>query len=98
MDEFQAAGCASGVRKAVALQYPAGADAPFIAVSAKGALADRVEALAKELGIPVKKDEILANVLSVCDAGSYVPVQTYEALAKIFIFIQKVENDGNTGF
>lgn len=76
---------------AVALQYPADAEVPFIAVNTKGLLADAVLRIAEENNVPVRKDVVLANVLSMHDVGSCVPPETYEALAKIFAFIQKYE-------
>lgn len=79
------------VKKAVALQYPEWADAPFISVNAKGFLAESVIKLAKENNIPLKEDPILTGILSTQEIGSFVPVETYEVLAKIFAFIKRNE-------
>ncbi len=78
-------------RKAIALQYPEGADAPFIALNVRGAIAEKVVRIAQEKGIPIERDAVLANALSLCEVGSYVPEETYEVLAKIFAFIQRQE-------
>lgn len=83
------------VSTAVALSYPPGADAPFIAAKARGRLAESVVRIAQENNIPVSRDRVLADVLSVCDVGSCVPPETYEALAKIFAFIQRHERRGS---
>ncbi len=78
-------------RKAIALQYPEGAEAPFIALNVQGAVAEKVIRIAQEKGIPIERDAVLANTLSLCEVGSYIPEETYEVLAKIFAFIQRQE-------
>lgn len=79
------------IKTAFALAYPAGAEAPFIVAKTKGLLAEKLIELAKEKDIPVNQDEALAGVLSMYDVGACVPPETYEALAKIFAFIQRHE-------
>ncbi len=78
-------------RKAIALQYPEGAEAPFIALNVRGAIAEKVIRIAQEKGIPIERDAVLANTLSLCEVGSYIPEETYEVLARIFAFIQRQE-------
>ena len=36
---------------------------------------------------------MLAQTLSLCQVGSYIPEETYEVLAKIFAFIKKREDE-----
>ncbi len=79
------------IKKAVVLNYPYGTEAPFIALNAKGFLAETVIKIAQENNVPIKKDKILAGILSLHDVGTCVPEETYEALAKIFAFLQKNE-------
>lgn len=79
------------VKKAVALQYPPEADAPFIAFSAKGLLAEELVKTAESCRIPIYQDDNLVNILSVCEIGIYIPAETYEALAIIFACILKNE-------
>ena len=76
---------------AVALSYPKGADAPFITAKEHGFLARRMLALAEENDIPVVEDEVLANVLSLKDIGTCIPVQTWEAVSRIFALIIDME-------
>lgn len=77
--------------RAIALQYPEGAEAPFIALNVRGLVAEKVLQIAEEKNIPVEKNVVLAQTLSMCEVGSYIPEETYEVLAKIFAFIQKQE-------
>lgn len=75
------------VKKAVALKYPEGASAPFIAASAKGFLAQKMLEVAAEKKIPITEDAALADFLSVQEIGQAIPEEAWEAVAKIFAFV-----------
>lgn len=79
------------MKKAVALKYPEGASAPFIAASAKGFLAEKMLEVAAEKEIPVTEDAALADFLSVQEIGQAIPEETWEAVAKIFAFVVKFD-------
>jgi len=79
------------INTAVALRYPPEADAPFIAAKASGALADRMKAIARENNIPVVENKLIANILSVQQIGQCIPEETWQAVAEIFVYIQKLE-------
>lgn len=81
------------MKRAIALQYPEGAEAPFIALNVRGAIAEKVLRIAQEKNIPVERNAVLAQTLSMCQVGSYIPEETYEVLAKIFAFIKKREDE-----
>ncbi|MBR6153267.1 MAG: EscU/YscU/HrcU family type III secretion system export apparatus switch protein [Treponema sp.] len=76
---------------AVALKYPLDAQAPLIAAKERGRLAKRMIEIAEENEIPVIEDDILENVLSIQDVGQCIPEETWEAVASIFAYIIKVE-------
>jgi FlhB-like protein len=78
-------------KKAAALKYPEGADAPFIAAKAKGDLAESLLRTARECGIPIVADENLADALVLAEIGDFIPPETYEALAAIFAFLKRME-------
>lgn len=78
------------VKKAVALKYPEGASAPFIAASAKGFLAQKMLEVAAEKKIPITEDAALADFLSVQEIGQAIPEETWEAVAKIFAFVVQI--------
>ena len=80
-------------KRAIALQYPQGAEAPFIALNVQGSVAEKVIRIAEEKNIPIERNVALAHTLSLCQVGSYIPEETYEVLAKIFAFIKKQEDD-----
>lgn len=77
------------IKKAVALKYPAGAEAPFITTSAKGELAQKILDVAQENDIAIIENENLTDFLSVQEIGSCVPEEVWPVLAKIFAFVMK---------
>lgn len=81
--------------KAAALKYPDGADAPFITAAARGELAERLLEIARENSVPVVRDELLADVLTVQEIGSVIPEETWELVAGIFSFILDAERSAS---
>lgn len=86
---------------AVALEYDHGvSDAPKIVATGKDELAERIIAIAKESGIEIRKDQELAEILSVLEVDSLIPLETYSTVAEILSFIYRKnrekldENDG----
>ncbi|WP_318663962.1 EscU/YscU/HrcU family type III secretion system export apparatus switch protein [Treponema sp.] len=76
-------------KKAVALKYPEGAEAPFITVTAKGELAQKVLDIAKDNDIAVVQNNELTEFLSVQEIGTCVPENVWPVLAKIFAFVMQ---------
>ncbi|MBP3710025.1 MAG: EscU/YscU/HrcU family type III secretion system export apparatus switch protein [Treponema sp.] len=79
-------------KKAVALKYPDGAPAPFIVASAQGKLSEQLVKIAKDHAVPIVANDMLTDVLSLQEIGSYVPDSTWEVLAGIFAFIYNEED------
>ena len=73
--------------KAVALNYPCGSDAPFIAAKAKGVLAQKLVQIAEEQKIPVVEDKIATDILTVEEIGACIPEETWKIIAQIFAFV-----------
>jgi flagellar biosynthesis protein len=76
---------------AVALRYPADADAPFISASGRGELAEKLLEIAAENDIPVVKNDEVASILSMQEIGTGIPAETWQIIAEIFAFIIKQE-------
>ena len=74
-------------RKAVALKYIEGTEAPVILAKGQGRTADLMLEEAEKQGIPVTQDKILVDMLGLSSAGDLVPENTWQALAVIFSFI-----------
>ena len=74
-------------RKAVALKYIEGTEAPVILAKGQGRTADLMLEEAEKQGIPVTQNKILVDMLGLSSAGDLVPENTWQALAVIFSFI-----------
>ncbi len=79
------------MRKAVALRYDESLPAPFLVAKGVGRTAERMETLAEELGIPVLADEALSGFLFPLDPGDMVPEAYWEIVARVYVFIAKLE-------
>lgn len=77
------------IKKAVALKYPEGAAAPFVTVTAKGELAQKVLDAAEENDITIVKNDELTDFLNVQEIGTCVPETVWPVLAKIFAFVMQ---------
>ena len=74
-------------RKAVALKYIEGTEAPVILAKGQGRTADLMLEEAEKQGIPVTQNKVLVDMLGLSSAGDLVPENTWQALAVIFSFI-----------
>ncbi len=81
------------IRRAVALHYdPATRQAPSIAASGKGWLAERIITMARDNRIPVVEDKALVKILGNLPVGEEVPQELYEAVAAIYAFIMEADS------
>jgi type III secretion system FlhB-like substrate exporter len=83
----------SSGKKAIALMYDASLPAPLVLAKASGRGAERMACIAGQSGVPVVADEGLANGLIPLDVGTLVPFEYWELVAKVFVFIRKVEHE-----
>ena len=74
-------------KKAVALKYIEGTEAPMILAKGEGRTASLMLEEAEKNGIPVTEDQVLVDMLGFSSAGDFVPENTWQALASIFSFI-----------
>lgn len=81
-------------RKAVALKYIEGSEAPVILAKGEGRTADIMLEEAEKEGIPVTEDKVLVDMLGLSSAGDIVPENTWQALAVIFSFILSKDEKG----
>ncbi len=74
--------------RAVAIQYKKGKDsAPKVIAKGKNLIAKKIEHIAKEHNIYIKKDQALADELYKLNINEEIPEELYEAVAKILVFI-----------
>lgn len=75
-------------KKAVALRYrPQEDNAPKVAAKGSGQIAERIIAIARQHGIPVKDDPDLVEVLSKLDIEAEIPPAVYIAVAELLAFV-----------
>jgi len=73
---------------AIALQYDkVNAPTPRVIAKGKGATGDAIIALAREHGIPIEENVMLAQALSQVEIGEDIPEALYRAVAEVLIFI-----------
>jgi flagellar biosynthesis protein len=73
---------------AIALQYDkVNAPTPRVIAKGKGATGEAIIALAREHGVPVEENALLAQALSQVEIGDDIPEALYRAVAEVLIFI-----------
>ena len=80
---------------AVALKYDPAAGAPTVVAKGAGVIAAKIRERAEEHGVPLVRDVPLARTLyKACEVGSEVPLDLYEAVARVlaFVFALKARN------
>lgn len=75
------------MKKAVALKYPDGIDAPIIVAKGEGKVAEHIIEIAEQNEIYIEENEVLVDMLGLCNTGDLVPENTWTALARIFSFV-----------
>ena len=70
---------------AIALHYD-GEGAPRVTAKGRGDVAERILALAREHGVPIREDERLAELLARVELGDEVPRELYLAVAQVIAF------------
>lgn len=81
-------------RHAVALRYdPAARPAPEVVAKGKGGTAERILALAREHGIPVREDADLLQLLAACEVGEEIPLDLYTVVAELLAYLYRVNGE-----
>ncbi|MBR6228460.1 MAG: EscU/YscU/HrcU family type III secretion system export apparatus switch protein [Eubacterium sp.] len=78
-------------KKAVALEYEPGEQAPKVIATGQGKLAERIIDVAREADVPIHKDAKLAESLSILDIGEYIPPELYSIVAEVLVFVDSMD-------
>lgn len=78
-------------KKAVALLYEPGSEAPKVVASGKGAIAERIIDTAKGSDVPLYKDTNLADTLLKLDIGDCIPPELYGVVAEILVYVDSMD-------
>ena len=77
-------------QRAIAIKYEAGEDeAPRITASGQGGVAEQIMQLAFAHGVKVRQDAPLAEILSMLEVDSLIPLEAYAAVAEILSYVYK---------
>ena len=80
---------------AVALKYEPGKSAPRVVAKGAGNIAARIREEAETKGVPMVRDIPLARALhSACEIGQEIPVELYNAVARVLAFVMALKNRG----
>ena len=73
---------------AVALSYD-GTSAPVVSAKGQGEVADRIEEIAREAGVPIENNPMMAEALSQIELDAEIPTELYQAVAVLIGFIMR---------
>jgi flagellar biosynthesis protein len=80
--------------EAIALKYDQNKDlAPKVVAKGKGKIAENILEKAQEFDIPVQKDPSLAELLGNLNINETIPDELYGAVAEVFAFIYKLDQN-----
>jgi flagellar biosynthesis protein len=80
-------------KKAAALKYEQGYDAPMVTAAGMGHIADKILESAKESNVPIVYDQELANLLNTVDVGVAIPFELYDAVAKVIAYVVDIDKN-----
>jgi flagellar biosynthesis protein len=78
-------------KKAAALRYENGYEAPLVTAAGMGVVADNIIKKAEENKVPVVYNQELADLLCNVDIGESIPADLYEAVAKIIAYVMDID-------
>ncbi|MBO9418480.1 EscU/YscU/HrcU family type III secretion system export apparatus switch protein [Labrenzia sp. R4_2] len=73
---------------AVALEYEDGG-APVVSAKGTGSAAQRIEDIAREAGVPIEQNPMMAEALSQIEVDHEIPIELYQAVAVLIGFIMR---------
>lgn len=73
---------------AVALKYDNEAS-PVVTAKGAGSVAEQIEKLAREAGVPIEQNPMMAEALSQIELDQEIPVELYQAVAVLIGFIMR---------
>jgi flagellar biosynthesis protein len=78
-------------RRATALRYVEGSDAPEVVATGAGEIARKILAAAEEAGVPVRQDPALVEALGKLDVGQAIPPELYVAVAEALVWAYRLD-------
>ncbi len=83
--------------KAAALKYEKEGDkVPTVVAKGKGIIAEKIIAKASEVGVPLFKNELLADSLLNVEIDREIPPALYKAVVEVFVWLAKNEENARS--
>jgi flagellar biosynthetic protein FlhB len=83
---------------AVAVKYERGMKAPKLLAKGADFMAQKIRELAKQFNVPViKNPELTRSIYFSTEVGRFIPPKLFKALAKVLVFIYKMEREKKNG-
>ena len=79
------------LKRASAISYKPGDNAPRIIASGKGLVAEKIIDIAKDSKVPIHVDPDCSRLLSFIEIGNEIPADLYDVVAKILVFISDID-------
>ncbi|WP_373897675.1 EscU/YscU/HrcU family type III secretion system export apparatus switch protein [Haloimpatiens sp. FM7315] len=79
-------------KKAAALKYENGYEAPMVTAAGMGEIADRIIDKAMENKVPIVYNKELSDLLLNVDVGDSIPLELYDAVAKVIAYVMDVDS------
>jgi len=81
-------------KEAIALTYDSETlSAPKVIAKGKGKTAENILEKAKKLNIPIQEDPSLTELLGKLEINESIPEELYQAVAEVFAFIYKMDQN-----
>jgi flagellar biosynthesis protein len=80
-----------GRKRATALRYTEGSDAPEVVATGAGEIATKILEAAEAAGVPVRRDPALVEALSKLDVGRMIPPELYTAVAEALVWAYRLD-------
>ena len=77
--------------RAVALEYDDSNSAPVVTAKGEGFVARRIVEIAQAADVPVVEDAALVSALLSLELGQEIPLELYEAVARVLAWIYRLE-------
>lgn len=78
-------------KRAVALHYGAGDNAPVIVASGMGYVAEKIVETAADHGVPIYEDNSLSTILTQLKLGQEIPEELYQAIVEIYVYFLRFD-------
>ncbi|MEM9631825.1 MAG: EscU/YscU/HrcU family type III secretion system export apparatus switch protein [Pseudomonadota bacterium] len=80
---------------AVALHYE-NDGAPVVTAKGTGSVAEQIERIAREAGVPIEQNPMMAEALSQIELDQEIPIELYQAVAVMIGFIMRTGRAQNS--